>query len=731
MPASRNTILMALLFLAGSTTHGLSPTGAPDPLGFSGIEVHAFKPGTSCLRLADLNGDGLTDIIFFNPRESRLEVLLRRGGKQAADTDMPRLEQVFDVCGVVVNQDIEDIQLVDLDGDSRLDILAFGRPLGLQRFRINAEGKPQPPEDIFLDTVTDVRSVDVGDLDGDNRPDLVVFRDKAVDILWNDGSSAMPRRSRLPLSEERTTRGKLADVDGNGSLDMILFLKPPGNPIAVRRGDAKGSFGPEIPVDCSRGESIELLRNMDNGEPRLVSVTGGGSSLRLSRFCLNRTPRFFDTASSTPVRFCLLGTDKDVPPWLTTDTNGDGYDDLLVAAPELSAIHVYTGTANGLAATPVTIDSLAGISSMARLSDGSLLAVSRPEKAAGLHAAGHLADFPEILKLPGDALVCTALGQRGYLVCRKGDSYSLVTVEPGGKVRPPLPLPGVLNDPRRALAVPLDGGTVGLLLFAEFAEPRMFRITAKTATPVEPSAFRPLGQTLKPELVGSVNDHGTNLIVVCANRTARGYAWTGEHFDVVRQYNPGDKQADLIGACGFGPLSGKMGLLTLDRAGHNLLWFGPDAAPRRLRLQADIADVEGLAPLMTPVGPHLALIGRSSANLLSSGTTTITAGVCADYQTSSKDPRFTHVFPAGVGRGRPVLAAVDGANNTVELLEAKNGALANRLTFKVFEAPNLISTREPAFVHEPHDLASGDLNRDGILDIVMLCQDRLIIYFGE
>jgi hypothetical protein len=32
---------------------------------------------------------------------------------------------------------------------------------------------------------------------------------------------------------------------------------------------------------------------------------------------------------------------------------------------------------------------------------------------------------------------------------------------------------------------------------------------------------------------------------------------------------------------------------------------------------------------------------------------------------------------------------------------------------------------------EPHDLESGDLNGDGIGDLVALSQDKLLIYLGE
>lgn len=726
-----------LLILGASATALAAGDAAKDPdappaIGFAGMEVHAFKPGISGLRLGDLNGDGRDDIVFINRREARLEILLRRAdAPTATDAEMPAREHVFDVRSTVLNQDLESVLLADLDGDGLRDLLGFGRRLGLQRYRMAPDGSPEPPEEVFLEAVDGVRAVDAGDVNGDGRPDIAVFRDKAVDLLWNDGSAALPRRLRLPLAEERTAWGQLVDADGDGALDLLCFLNPPGVPVSVIRGDGKGGFGPEFPVDYTRGTAEHLLRDVDGPGPRIASVLGAGTSLRLSRFQPGQAPALFAHANATAARFCLRGVEKDPPPWLVSDLDGNSYDDLLVAAPELSALHVYAGGPAGLAIPPESIDSLSGISSLARFDDGALLVVSRPEKSAALHAADRLKAFPRLLPLPGEALVCAVAGQIGFVVCRQDGGYRLVQVAANGTTGAGCELAGMLNDPRQALLFTLPDQSHALLLFAEFAEPRMYRIADGIATPVEATAFRALSQTLKREQVGGCLERGTNLIVVCANRTARGYAWKDGRFDVVRQYNPEDKQAALVGACAFGPLDGQDGLLTFDRTGRNLLWFGPNGPPRRLHLDSDPGDVGGLAPLATPHGPRLALIARNAVHVLAPGAPTLEEEVRADYQSDSKEPRLTQTFGARIGRDRPMIAAVDGANNTVELLEKSGENLVHRLTFKVFEVPTFVSERAAAILHEPHDLASGDINGDGICDLALLCQDRLLLYFGE
>src|ERR1700761_6503419 len=49
--------------------------------GFTGPEIFPIDPGISLLRTADLDGDGLTDIIVVNNVRSKINLLYNRTGK--------------------------------------------------------------------------------------------------------------------------------------------------------------------------------------------------------------------------------------------------------------------------------------------------------------------------------------------------------------------------------------------------------------------------------------------------------------------------------------------------------------------------------------------------------------------------------------------------------------------------------------------------------------------------
>ncbi|WP_372807753.1 hypothetical protein, partial [Pontiella sp.] len=79
---------------------------------------------------------------------------------------------------------------------------------------------------------------------------------------------------------------------------------------------------------------------------------------------------------------------------------------------------------------------------------------------------------------------------------------------------------------------------------------------------------------------------------------------------------------------------------------------------------------------------------------------------------------------------RPMIALIDPSNRAVEILDQENGALEMQLAFEVFLTSSFADTGKNRGT-EPHDIESGDLNGDGIGDLVILAHDKLLIYLGE
>jgi len=79
---------------------------------------------------------------------------------------------------------------------------------------------------------------------------------------------------------------------------------------------------------------------------------------------------------------------------------------------------------------------------------------------------------------------------------------------------------------------------------------------------------------------------------------------------------------------------------------------------------------------------------------------------------------------------RQMIALVDPSNRAVELVSQKGGELKSELLFEVFLTSDFADVGKSRGT-EPHDLESGDLNGDGIGDLIILAHDKLLIYLGE
>ena len=75
-------------------------------------------------------------------------------------------------------------------------------------------------------------------------------------------------------------------------------------------------------------------------------------------------------------------------------------------------------------------------------------------------------------------------------------------------------------------------------------------------------------------------------------------------------------------------------------------------------------------------------------------------------------------------------AALDAKNASIELLSARGGKLTEEVSFKVFQGPQY-NREEKSWYYEPREVASGDLNADGLMDLGILVHDKLVIHLGE
>lgn len=729
----RSTVLVAAVsLLAGAVP--AAPSTARD-FGFRPLEIYTFQHGTRQLTVRDINGDGLDDVLFINNHESRLEILLRRKEVEA-DGDLPSLEDAFVERGMIVDQQLSAYRLSDVDGDKRLDLVEFGLPLGLQLRRQNGDGAFGAPHRLYVKSKKDVVTVQADDLDADGWPDIVVCRRSGAEILWNDRAGAFRRRKPITFAGDNGAWAEIVDINADGHLDLLFFFSGAQAPLRVRLGDGRGGYGLEHVLELPPMRHVRLIEQGGDTRPRLGCVLRDGLGFRLYDYATLTEPPLLESDEVVPRRIAFEGlTRKETPPWTVHDVNGDGYDDFVVAAPELSRLHVYHGEADGIRAEPEALDTLSHVSGISATSAGDLLVVSRKEKATALHRQGAQTGFPPLLRTPGEAIVADVRPADNAIcaVCRTEDGNYVLAVGAGaGAEMTTTPLE-VRNDPDAMRVFGLGNDTTGVLLFVPYAPPVMYRLSGSDAAKVEPADFRALSDTLAARQVCIPDRADGRRLLVSQGRTTRLFTWADGSYSVTRQLSPRNEQADIVAACPYRGRKGDAGTLLYDQHGHDLIWY-PDENGRdavSVHVKNGPSELSGLAQLHNPERDVLVLVGRNELCVLVGAAPRLALASRGEYMSPSDDPSLTFVKAVKVGRPpRPMLSLVDTANRALELVAETDAGLEQALAFETF-LDSGFGGEDAEHMREPHDVESGDIDGDGAGDLAVLVHDKLLLYLGD
>src|SRR5262249_13653133 len=141
------------------------------------------------------------------------------------------------------SSDLRDFAWADLDGDGDPDAALLDAKGGLRIYANERAGTFQPrpsPE-----RIASVAAIAIADADGDDTLDLIALQDDgAMKRISNKDDGLgwdVAQIGLLPLGEGKSARLLVADMDNNGSLDLIAAEPVGGN---VWLGQGAGRFAP-------------------------------------------------------------------------------------------------------------------------------------------------------------------------------------------------------------------------------------------------------------------------------------------------------------------------------------------------------------------------------------------------------------------------------------------------------------------------------------------------------
>jgi len=284
---------------------------------------------------ADLNNDGIADLITANAGEGAVSVFLGNGDgtlQQLPDVSTG-LEPVSIVVGDFNGDGMEDLAVAN-SGDPSVAIL-----LG------NGDGTFQPATTVVVGS--DPVSVVVADFNADGNADVAVLdgSDDTVTILTGNGDGTFATGNPIAIA-----LGPLqiivADFNGDGKPDLAVAGSSPDG-VAELLGNGDGTFVLRPLLSAGTGPS-SLAAGDFNGDGKTDLAVGDyGDFYSLNGGGIEILPGNGDGSFQAPVS---AASGPNVTAMATADFDGDGKLDLGVISG--SGFSTYTGNGNGTLQPP-------------------------------------------------------------------------------------------------------------------------------------------------------------------------------------------------------------------------------------------------------------------------------------------------------------------------------------------------------------------------------------------
>ena len=344
--------------------------------GFTGPEIFPIDDLISELHVADLDGDGLNDLIVVNNAQSKINLLWNQTGKTNV-TSGPKFvgrhelnelppDARFRIDSIASEKRIFSLVASDLNGDGRPDIAYYGDPKELVLlYNQGTNGWDAPKRWPIDDGQLSPNGLCTGDLNGDGRADLVLLGETCVYLLAQQADHSLGEPEKIPFSG--TVRAVQAvDVDGDGLSDLLLVNWEDPNPFRFRLQKPDHHLGAEVffsspPIRSYWADSLE-----ENHKTQVITIAQNSGRAQVSEFVQKPAEKLSETFSHGEFRVLpLRRTDKARRGLLWADVNGDKLEDLLVAEPESGQVSIYFQEKDGSLSSAKTFPTLAGVTDLA------------------------------------------------------------------------------------------------------------------------------------------------------------------------------------------------------------------------------------------------------------------------------------------------------------------------------------------------------------------------------
>ena len=739
--------------------------------GFSGPEIFPIDPEINLLHAADLDGDGLTDLIVVNNVRSKINLLYNQTGKTNASLPRPGERKEindlppgarFRIDSIASEKRISSLVVADLNGDGKPDLAYYGEPKELVvQYNLGSNGWSTPKRWPIDDGQLWVNSLAAGDLNGDKLTDLVLLGENKIYYLAQNPDHTLAEPKKIPYSGDVKAL-QVLDINGDGRDDLLLVNWDSPNPFRFRLQNQEGELGPEIYFTLPPIRAY-MADDLDGGHKiEVVTVAQDSGRAAVSSFAQKPAePLSGDFKQGQFEVLPLNKTTRGHRGILWADVNGDGLADLLVAEPDSGQLSLYLQKPDGTLAAPKTFPTFAGVSELA-VSDWDqsgtpkIFLLSSDEGQVGvtkLDEHGRIA-FPTIIPYEGKPLTMTVgplqPGAKPTLavIVEQDTNRVLVTRQAGGMPRAQKLSADFKSMPSSMTMLDANqDGLADLIVLIPYEKIKVLIQNPDKLTFDEQDVLPPGGATEQPWLSASdVDGDGKPELLLAQKNFVRAVVLKPEtdratngkpvwNFYVKDQINGASSDSRIVAAA---PL----------RNGTNATAsiFLLDAERKQLTLserdKSGVWQVVRNVPL--PVSDFTALravgLGSASANSLAfiglnAVATMATSGQVWElseldsYETPIKDGYLRDVIAGDLNNdGRKDLVFLETTRNYLDLVAyEKPHKLVPANRWPVFEERRTFRSRRNDST-EPREAAVADVTGDGKADLIVLVHDRILVY---
>ncbi|MDA1007516.1 MAG: VCBS repeat-containing protein [Planctomycetota bacterium] len=731
--------------------------------GFDGLDVIKVDDGAGPLVTADMNGDGLEDIVVANNRRSRIDIFLQK--KDAKPSDEIAATKVNEFpdhwryrrIDVPTSEAVGAVYPFDFDADGLKDLVYLGNPEKIVFVRQSAPGVFEVAQKHKVKKLFPGRdAIRISNVTGDAAPELLAISDGRIQVYPLTGST-LGAPSELATGNAPIVAMVIEDFNGDSLNDIVGLVPDDAAPIRVwfaASQDGSSVLGPQSRFEMPPVHDVDAVRVP--GVDHALIATIERPSKRVVLYDVREMPIRAGTDQGGSMRTWSFTDPSNRKRQVgVADLNGDGLPEVLATNTERNAVSVFPQRNGQGIGAPVDQPSYSDMDAMTTADvDGDgraeVLVASEREGVAGIartDASGKLG-FPESLPLdkgrvPSTLGVVTIGGNAWIGVITKdvrNYSLELFPAKDPSKGKVSVDLGSLSRAPSAILGLDADqDGLADILLFTPDKPMMMVRQmgTAEGGSPefklLESKDMAQFGLAQAAGANNSValdiDGDGKQELVIADRNYLRALRFASDSgWSVVQQINAPRGDAKLVALDRLGA-----GLAALDKENGQVLLFAQSGAgawknTETLSVGDGQFDRLRAGALSGGKDDALLLIGADAFGVMCFAGTRPRLETLSTWRSDSTD-RTAHEFIVGDINGDKMtdVMTLDASEQMLDILTVTQALnLIHATGFEVFETKMFSAGDKREF--EPSLGTVADVTGDGAPDVVLLCHDRVLVY---